>query len=131
MNAVTTYHNSAQVATGLFGLCFFAAGYFISCSEVKGGATVALFSHGLTGFCIMNSLPAMHILHSPLMSDVSGSIGVWIIAALATLILSLFFGLLNSLIPEFRENPIKKSLAFAFAAISTIIIQVLAIYLGF
>ena len=128
MNVITCFNNPTQIPFGLFGLIFFFAGYFIGMNE---SGLLFLFSHGFTGFCVMNGLSVYSIVKNPIITDSPTLIIILLVVALLLVISSLIYGTIYSFSDNLKINPINKSIPLALAGLSTVVIQSLAIYLGF
>lgn len=87
------------VILGIFGFVFFIAGYFIN-FQAKGAGIIFLFSHGMTGFCIMCGPIVAQILKLPFMQD--NPINIYIY--LGVLALIAFVSLLSSVVISLSDK---------------------------
>ncbi len=126
MNLVTSFNYPEHTFFGLFGFIFFLGGYFVG-TQKEEGVIIFLFSHGVTGFCIMNGYCVAQIFNNPMFSD--SPTKLFLLLGLAALFFlgSLIYGTITNLSDKFRDNAMNRGITISLAAISTIIIQVLAI----
>ena len=101
---------------GIAGVAFFSALYLVL-SNPEPNSIVFIYSHGLTGYAMMNWEMIANILKSPLLSDGANNIFVLLIVALILLVGGILYGTVNRSIPVL------------LAGTSTIIIHLTYIFL--
>ena len=121
----TAIFEPTSIPITLFGIIFFCAGYFVTMSD--NGVVLFLFSHGLVGFCVMNGYSFVKIVSNPVITDNPTKIFILLGLAVVLELVSLTYGAIYSSSKELKMNPVNK---FALAALSTIIIQTLAILIN-
>ena len=83
------------------GLIFFIAGYLINLSA-EHMTLIFLFSHGITGLCLMTVPIIYPIIDSPIMSDNPVGIYIWLGLIVFTFILATIFAILYDFVEYFR-----------------------------
>lgn len=90
----------SPLAMGISGIIFFIAGYFVNYAA-KGFGIIFLFSHGMTGFCLMCGSIIGSILDVPIMHDNPTTVyiylGILAVIAFASLITSIIINLSDKL----------------------------------
>ena len=109
----------------LFGFVFFAAGVSIGCF-LKGFGIIFLFSHGVTGMCIMEASLLGDLLNSPILTDAPKwfpvSAGI-VIFMFIVAILSLIVHNLSDTVKKMKYFKLIPLVCFFIAFLLTIIIR--------
>lgn len=88
--------NIESIPMYIFGLVFFLAGHLVGMRE-KGLGLVFLFSHGVTGLCIMVASQIGELFSSPLIDDLPKDAYFYMIIALVLFVMALLMVILYNL----------------------------------
>lgn len=112
----------------LAGLAFFSAIYIVL-KDGSSGVIVFIYSHGLTGYVMMNAEMFLNILKSPVFSDGATKIVALLGVALILLIAQCIYATLYCLSDDLQATPFNRSIPVILGAISTVIIHLTYIFL--
>ena len=124
-NILNLKWESIDFEYNLFGFVFFAAGVSIGCF-LKGFGIIFLFSHGVTGMCIMEASLLGDLLNSPILTDAPKwfpvSAGI-VIFMFIVAILSLIVHNLSDTVKKMKYFKLIPLVCFFIAFLLTIIIR--------
>ena len=128
--------NLSSLPIYLFGLAFFAAGLGVGLSQGPFGI-IFLFSHGMTGLAIMIGSQMSSIMSSPLMTDKSMSVSIYLGIIIVTIMLATIISIIYSLSKNLKKInhiillPISLyTLVIILATLSSTLIPLLHNYIG-
>jgi hypothetical protein len=113
---------------GLAGLAFFSA-MLLVLKEPQSNSIIFVFSHGLTGYAMMNGEMIYNMISSPILSDGISTIFILLIVAVILLIAGVTYAVLYCLSDDLQLNPINKNIPTLLATLSTIVIHLTFIFL--
>ena len=94
--------NFSNIGLFLFGFVFFITGLLIGFNEKIFGI-IFLFSHGMTGLCIMETALLGDILNSPIFSDYPIKIYIYLGIIVFIFVISLIFSILYNLSDNLKK----------------------------
>ena len=101
--------NIKEIGLYLFGVAFFVAGYFAG-TKLKKFGLIFLFSHGVTGMCLMIGVLIKDVYNNPAFFDNAQNIyvymGIGIILLLVALIMTILYNL-SDVIQKERLSVVK------------------------
>ncbi len=109
---------------GIAGFAFFLAGYFVGTQQ---DGLVAIYAHGLIGFCLMNGYAAYTVFNSALLLP-RLRILLFLVLGIAIIIqlIGLIYAAIYNYSDNLKTNKFNKNVPILLATISTIIISVTA-----
>ena len=113
---------------GVAGLAFFSA-MLLVLREPQPNSIIFIFSHGLTGYAMMNGEMIYNMINSPILSDGISTIFILLIVAAILLIAGVSYGVLYCLSDDLQSNPVNRNYPILLATISTIVIHLTYIFL--
>ncbi len=113
---------------GVAGLAFFSA-MLLVLKEPQSNSIIFVFSHGLTGYAMMNGEMFYNMINSPILSDGLSVILILLIVAGILLIAGVSYAVLYCLSDDLRLNPVNRNIPTLLATISTIVIHLTYIFL--
>lgn len=117
-----------NVMLGVFGLAFFSA-MLLVLREPQQNSIIFIFSHGLTGYAMMNGEMIYKILESPILSDGVSTIFILLIVSGILLLAGVGYGVLYCLSDDLQSNPVNRNIPVSLGALSTIVVHLTYMFL--
>ena len=112
----------------LAGLAFYSAMYLVL-KDGSSNAIIFIYSHGLTGYIMMNAEMFLKIINSPIFSDGATKIVILLGVSLLLAISQCIYATLYCLSDDLQATPFNRSIPVILGAISTVIIHLTYIFM--
>ena len=112
----------------LFGIVFFVAGFCVSMFSGEAMTIIFLFSHGVTGYCLMAGSLLYEMFQDPIMGDGAENVRIVFIIGVVIAIVAVIYAVLYSMSKNLREAKNSKLIPLALFTLGMIIFALLSVY---